>query len=49
MWKKGFKEWLDKDNPDIICLQETKAQPDQLGEEILNIKGYKSHFFSAEK
>ena len=49
MWKKGFKEWLDKDNPDILCLQETKAQPDQLGEEILNIKGYKSHFFSAEK
>ena len=25
--KKGFSEWLKKENPDILCLQETKAQP----------------------
>ena len=48
-WKKGFADWLEKDNPDIVCLQETKAQVDQLGEEITNVKGYKSYFFSAEK
>ena len=49
VWKKGFQEWLEKDNPDILCLQETKAQPDQLVEEIKNINNYKSYFFSAEK
>lgn len=49
VWKKGFPEWLEKDNPDILCLQETKAQVDQLGEEIKSFKDYKSYFFSAEK
>ena len=48
-WKKGLPEWMEKDNPDIICFQETKAQPDQLGDEIKNFKDYKSYFFSAEK
>ena len=28
--KKGFVEWLIQTNPDIMCLQETKAHPDQL-------------------
>ena len=31
-------------NPDIICLQETKAHPEQLPEEIRNPKGYHSYF-----
>jgi len=49
IWKKGFPEWFEKTMPDILCLQETKAQPDQLGEEVINFKDYKSYFFSAEK
>lgn len=49
IWKKGFPEWFDKEQPDILCIQETKAQPDQLGEDIKNFKDYKSYFFSAEK
>ncbi len=49
IWKKGFPEWLTKENPDVLCLQETKAQPDQLTEEVLKYNGYKSYFFSAEK
>ncbi|NUM62754.1 MAG: endonuclease/exonuclease/phosphatase family protein, partial [Ignavibacteriaceae bacterium] len=28
--KKGFLDWFKKENPDILCLQETKAHPDQL-------------------
>ena len=48
-WKKGFPDWLAKEMPDVMCLQETKAQPDQLGDEIKNFKDYKSYFFSAEK
>ena len=49
IWKKDFPNWFAKTSPDILCLQETKAQPDQLGEEIKNFNGYTSEFFSAEK
>jgi exodeoxyribonuclease-3 len=47
--KKGFLEWFEKESPDVLCLQETKAQPEQLAEEIMRIGDYKSYFFSAEK
>src|SRR6478609_8715700 len=49
IWKKGFPEWFDKEQPDILCVQETKVQPDQLTDEIKNFREYKSFFFSAEK
>lgn len=49
MWKKGFPEWISNESPDILCLQETKAQPDQLTEEVLKYNNYKTYFFSAEK
>lgn len=45
--KKGFVEWLLKENPDMLCLQETKASPEQLSDELLNINGYKSFFSSS--
>jgi exodeoxyribonuclease-3 len=45
--KKGFIDWVIKESPDIICLQETKAHPDQLSKELLNINGYKSYFSSS--
>jgi len=47
--KKGFLEWMKNSGGDIICLQETKAQKEQLTDELINVKGYESHFFSAEK
>lgn len=47
--KKGFVEWAQDSDADIICIQETKAQPEQLAENLLNINGYKSYFESAEK
>jgi exodeoxyribonuclease-3 len=28
--EKGFLQWLERENADIICLQETKARPEQL-------------------
>jgi exodeoxyribonuclease-3 len=49
IWKKGFPEWFEKEMPDILCLQETKAHPQQLEEGQRNFKDYKSYFFSAEK
>jgi exodeoxyribonuclease III len=47
--KKGFLDFVKKENPDVLCLQETKAMPEQLDEALLNIEGYTSHFMSAEK
>lgn len=45
--KKGFLDWLQNENPDILCLQETKAHPEQLTDELLNVNGYKSYFSSS--
>lgn len=47
--KKGFMEWLHKESPDILCLQETKGHPDQLDEKILKPEGYKTFWSAAEK
>lgn len=47
--KKGFLDWLDRESPDILCLQEIKAAPDQLPSEIVAPPGYHSYWFSAEK
>ncbi|GBR76568.1 exodeoxyribonuclease III [Candidatus Termititenax persephonae] len=47
--KKGFLAWLNKAQPDILCLQETKATPDQLQDELLHIPGYTACWSSAEK
>ena len=47
--KKGFFDFLEKENPDILFLQETKAQPDQLEESLLECPGYKTYWHSAEK
>lgn len=46
---KGFTEWLSEYSPDIVCLQETKAQADQIP--VLDFKaiGYHCFSFSAQK
>jgi len=48
-YKKGLLDWFKQENPDMLCLQETKAHPDQLVDELKNVEGYKSYFSSAEK
>ena len=47
--KKGFVEWLQAANPDVLCIQETKAQPDQIDESLFTDLGYKCYWFSAQK
>lgn len=47
--KKGFMDWFSSSKGNIICLQETKAHKDQLDDSLLNIKGFRSYWFSAEK
>jgi exodeoxyribonuclease-3 len=38
--KKGFFEWLEKENPDVLCLQETKISIDQIEDNLKNPPGY---------
>lgn len=45
--RKGFLTWLAAQNADVVCIQETKAQPDQLQE--LNIPLPYVYYQSAEK
>lgn len=47
--KKDFFEDFNKMAPDIICLQETKAQDDQVIETLAQIEGYFIYTCSAEK
>jgi exodeoxyribonuclease-3 len=47
--KKGLLDWIQIEKPDVLCLQETKAHPEQLTEDIISPKGYQSYFSSAEK
>lgn len=47
--KKGFYPWLQNMQPDVICLQELKAQADNLTEEMQAPEGYYGNFHYAEK
>ncbi len=47
--RKGFSEILEEINADIVGIQETKIQIDQLEEQHKTILDYKSYFYSAER
>lgn len=47
--KKGFIEIVRDLSPDILAIQETKAQPEQLSTQLKNINGYTSYWHSAER
>ena len=44
--KKGFLEFVEKENPDVLCLQETKMKEGQL---TLELPGYRQYFNSAQR
>ena len=50
--KKGFIDWLFEESPDVLCLQETKAEPSQLSDALRqpasNLASYKT-FWSASR
>jgi exodeoxyribonuclease-3 len=51
---KGFLDWLERASPDFLCVQETKAEPGQLSDEMKapsdkNGKPYHSYWSSAKK
>jgi exodeoxyribonuclease-3 len=47
--KKDFVPAMQKVNADVICLQETKANPDQVREAIAGLDGYNLYCNSAKK
>lgn len=47
--KGAFQSFLDDQNPDIVCLQEIKANVEDLPEEVRDPRGYHTVWISAEK
>ncbi len=46
---KGFREWVIENNPDILCLQEIKARPEQVEENSREFQGYQSFWNPAQR
>ncbi len=46
---KGFFSWLQEINADVICMQEVRAEEEQLTKEVFHPAGYTKYFYSAQK
>ena len=46
---KGLVDWVKAANPDVLCLQETKATPDQVDVQAFEVLGYHLYWYSAQK
>ncbi len=47
--RKGFFPWLEKQNADVICLQEVRALEEQLTDPQFYPAGYQCDYYAAEK
>ena len=47
--KKDWIEWLKSEDPDVVCIQETKANKEQLDLSVFENAGYKHYWYSAQK
>ena len=47
--RKGFFEWMAKQDADVVCIQETKAQVHQLTDEVFSPTGYYCYYEDAQK
>lgn len=47
--KKGFFEWLAAQDADVVCIQETKAQEQQLTDACFHPEGYHAFYCDAER
>jgi exodeoxyribonuclease-3 len=47
--RKGFFAWLSRQRADVVCVQETKAQVNQLTADMLEPNGFHGYFHDAEK
>ena len=48
-FRKGLAQWLESEQPDVVCLQEVKAQEADLAPALLEPPGFAGHFHYAEK
>jgi len=48
-YKKGFLEWFLREQPDVLCLQETRVAADQVPAELVAVEGYGTHFVAASR
>lgn len=48
VFRTTFRDWLKSADPDIVCLQETKANHTELSEEYTQIDGYYAYFNSSK-
>ncbi len=46
---KGFLDWFKGHDPDIMCVQETKAGEEQLPPELREVEGYRAYFTAPER
>lgn len=46
---KGFIDWMKAEKPDVLCLQEIKASPEQVGVFELEEMGYHHYWYPAQK
>ena len=46
---KGLRDYIETEQPDFVCLQETKAEPQQVDTEWVDALGYKQFWNAAEK
>jgi len=49
VYRKGFLDWVRKDTPDVLCLQEIKAKENQIPRAIRHLEGYQTYFVSGER
>ncbi len=47
--RKGFFDWMQRQNADVVCIQETKAQIHQLTDEVYSPPGYHCYYEDAVK
>ena len=47
--KKGFLEWFNNEKPDILCIQETKANRKQFPKDLRDVDGYRLYISEASK
>lgn len=47
--RKGFFDWMKRQRADVVCLQETRAQEDQLTDPVFRPRGWHVYFHAAEK
>ncbi|HEX2165232.1 MAG TPA: exodeoxyribonuclease III [Thermoanaerobaculia bacterium] len=45
--EEQFLDWLDRDRPDVVCLQEIKASPEKLSERLCELAGYRCYWHGA--